>query len=121
MASDDPLLAESVRAELIAAENAAEAVRRNPSSRLTVEVKAPLTEGELAALNAAVESKQVDGYLWLYLKPGTTRLEATYTSRGSADFVGKDRMQDAIGHALVREELVKRGATSEEIQALLKT
>ena len=46
--------------------------------------------------------------------------EATYTSRGSADFVGKDRMQDAIGHALVREELVKRGATSEEIQALLK-
>ena len=25
-------------------------------------------------------------------------------------------MQDAIGHALVREELVKRGATSEEIQ-----
>ena len=108
VASSDPLLAESVRAEL------------NPSSRLTVEVKAPLTESELAALNAEVESKQLDGYLWLNLKPGTTRLEATYTSRGSADFVGKDRMQDAIGHALVREELVKRGATSEEIQALLQ-
>ena len=120
VASDDPLLAESVRAELIAAENAAGAARRNPSSHLRVEVKAPLTEGELAALNAAVESKQADGYLWLSLKPGTTRLEATYTSRGSADFVGKDRMQDAIGHALVREELVKRGATSEEIQALLQ-
>ena len=29
-------------------------------------------------------------------------------------------MQDAIGHALVREELVKRGATNEEIGALLK-
>ena len=29
-------------------------------------------------------------------------------------------MQDAVGHALVREELVKRGATSEEIGALLK-
>ena len=108
VASSDPLLAESVRAEL------------NPSSRLTVEVKAPLTESALAALNAEVESKQLDGYLWLNLKPGTTRLEATYTSRGSADFVGKDRMQDAIGHALVREELVKRGATSEEIQALLQ-
>jgi ABC-2 type transport system permease protein len=108
VASSDPLLAESVRAEL------------NPSSRLTVEVKAPLTESALAALNAEVESKQLDGYLWLNLKPGTTRLGATYTSRGSADFVGKDRMQDAIGHALVREELVKRGATSEEIQALLQ-
>jgi ABC-2 type transport system permease protein len=120
VASNDPLLAESVRAELMAAENAADETRKNPSSRPIVDVKAPLTEDELAALNAEVESKQIDGYVWLKLRPGTTRLEATYTSRGSADFVGKDRMQDAIGHALVREELVKRGATSEEIQALLK-
>jgi ABC-2 type transport system permease protein len=120
VASTDPLLAESVRAELMAAENSRDAARKDPSSRLTVDVKAPLTEGELAALNAEVESKAIDGYLWLNLRPGTSRLEATYTSRGSADFVGRDRMQDAIGHALVREELVKRGATSEEIQALLK-
>jgi ABC-2 type transport system permease protein len=118
--SNDPQLAESERAELIAADNAAAETRKDPSSRLIVDVKAPLTEEDLAALNAEVESKQIDGYLWLNLRPGTTRLEATYTSRGSADFVGKDRMQDSIGHALVREELVKRGATSEEIQALLK-
>jgi len=118
--SNDPQLAESERAELIAADKAADEVRKDPSSRLTVDVKAPLTEDDLAALNAEVESKQIDGYLWLNLRPGTTRLEATYTSRGSADFVGRDRMQDSIGHALVREELVKRGATSEEIQALLR-
>jgi ABC-2 type transport system permease protein len=118
--SNDPQLAESERAELIAADKAADEVRKDPSSRLTVDVKAPLTEDDLAALNAEVESKQIDGYLWLNLRPGTTRPEATYTSRGSADFVGRDRMQDSIGHALVREELVKRGATSEEIQALLR-
>jgi ABC-2 type transport system permease protein len=118
--SNDPQLAESEQAELIAADKAADEVRKDPSSRLTVDVKAPLTEDDLAALNAEVESKQIDGYLWLNLRPGTTRLEATYTSRGSADFVGRDRMQDSIGHALVREELVKRGATSEEIQALLR-
>ncbi len=120
VASNDPQLAESERAELIAADHDADGVRKNPSSRLIVDVKAPLSEAGLAALNAEVESKQIDGYLWLNLPPGTTRLEATYTSRGSADFLGKDRMQDSIGHALVREELVKRGATSEEIQALLK-
>jgi ABC-2 type transport system permease protein len=120
VASNDPVLAESVRAELIAAENAAAETRKDPSSRLIVDVKAPLTEGELAALNSEVESKEIDGYLWFHLTTGTTPLEATYTSRGSADFVGRGRMQDAIGHALVREELVKRGATSEEIQALLK-
>src|ERR1700728_685982 len=56
VASNDPLLAESERAELVAAENAAAGTRRDPSSRLTVDVKAPLTEGELAALNAEVES-----------------------------------------------------------------
>ena len=53
VASNDPLLAESERAELMAADNAAAEVRKDPSSRLTVDVKAPLTEGELAALNAA--------------------------------------------------------------------
>ena len=120
VASNDPVLAESVRAELMAAENAAAETRKDPSSRLIVDVKAPLTENELAALNSGVESKEIDGYLWFNLTTGTTRLEATYTSRGSVDFVGRGRMQDAIGHALVREELVKRGATSEEIEALLK-
>src|ERR1700728_487618 len=110
VASNDAVLAESVRAELLSA-------RR--SSALSIDVSAPVTEGELAALNPEVESKAIDGYLWLNVKPGAP-LEATYTSRGSADFAGRDRMQDAIGHALVREDLVKRGATSEEIQALLK-
>src|SRR5271154_104462 len=64
VASNDPLLAESERAELVAAENASEA-RKDASSPLTVDVKAPLTESELAPLNAEVESKQIDGYLWL--------------------------------------------------------
>ena len=112
VASNDPVLAESERAELMAV-----AAR---SSQLKVEVRAPVTEGDLEALNGEVESKRIDGYLWLNLRPGSTQPEATYTSRGSADFVGKDRMQGAIGHAMVREELVKRGATNEQIAALLK-
>ncbi len=120
VASNDALLAQSEQSELVAAEKDAPETRKDPASQLTIEVKAPLTGGELAALNAEVENKEIDGYLWLNLTPGTTHLEATYVSRGSADFVGRDRMQDAIGHALVRQELVKRGATSEEIQALLK-
>jgi ABC-2 type transport system permease protein len=112
VASNDPVLAESERAELMAV--------AIPSSQLKVEVRAPVTEGDLGALNGEVESKRIDGYLWLNVRPGSTQPEATYTSRGSADFVGKDKMQDAIGHALVREELVKRGATNEQIGALLK-
>jgi ABC-2 type transport system permease protein len=97
VASDDPVLAESTRAE----------------------VQAPVTEGALTALNAEVESKVIDGYLWLSTKPHAP-VEATYASRGSADFLGKDRMRDAISHARLREELVKRGASTAEIGALLK-
>jgi ABC-2 type transport system permease protein len=110
VASNDAVLAESERSELLAAGKAAQ---------LSLEVRAPITETELASLNADVENKRLDGYLWLKVGPGTRQLEAAYTSRGSADFLGKDRMQDSIGHALVREELMKRGATSEEIKTLL--
>jgi ABC-2 type transport system permease protein len=110
VASNDPVLAESERAELMGVGRGAQ---------LSVDVRAPITEPELATLNADVENKRMDGYLWLAVRPGTRQLEATYTSRGSADFLGKDRMQDSIGHALVREELMKRGATREEIRALL--
>jgi ABC-2 type transport system permease protein len=103
VASNDSVLAESERAELIAA---------GKGSQLIVDVRAPIAEADLAALNADVDNKTLDGYLWLEVRPGTRQLETTYTSRGSADFMGKDRMQDSIGHALVREELMKRGATS---------
>ncbi len=119
VASNDPVLAESERAELMAARNAEDNSRRAQST-LTVDVKAPVSEAGLSALNAEVQSKQIDGYLWLDVKPGTAQPEATYASRGSADFIGRDRMQDSIGHALVREELVKRGTTGEQIDLLLQ-
>jgi ABC-2 type transport system permease protein len=118
VASNDPVLAESAQAELIGLRGNENG--RERSAQMRVEVRAPLTESELTALNTEVESKRLDGYLWLDVKPGTTQPEATYTSSGSGDFFGKEKMQYAIGHALVREELVKRGATSEGIAALLK-
>jgi ABC-2 type transport system permease protein len=110
VASNDAVLAESERAELMAA---------GKDAQLSVDVRAPITEPELRTLNGDVDDKRLDGYLWLEVRPGTRQLEAAYTSRGSADFLGKDRMQDSIGHALVREELMKRGATSEDIKTLL--
>jgi ABC-2 type transport system permease protein len=120
VASNDPVLAASEQSELLAVSQARDGSRRGQSSPLTVDVRAPITEAELTSLNAQVESKQIDGYLWLFARPGEKQIEATYTSRGSADFVGKDRMQETIGHALVREDLLKRGANNQEIQALFK-
>jgi ABC-2 type transport system permease protein len=116
VASNDLMLAESVRAELLALR---ENERRARSSPLRVDVRAPFTQGELTGLNAEVESKKIDGYLWLETKTGAKQPETTYVSGGS-DFFGKDLMQYAIGRGLAREELAKRGATSGEIEALLK-
>ena len=120
VASNDRALAESVQAELLAAPNADDQGRRDRSAQLTVEVQAPVAENEATALNSQVESKQIDGYLWLKVEPGATRPEATYVSRGSADFVGRGRMHDAIINAAIRAELSKRGATHDDIDTLFK-
>ena len=95
-ASNDAVLAESERAELIAAGRGAQ---------VSVDVRAPIAEPELATLNAAVENKRLDGYLWLNVRPGTRQLDATYVSRGSADFLrqrtdaGFDRPRAGSGRA----------------------
>jgi ABC-2 type transport system permease protein len=120
VASNDAALAESVQAELLAASNANESARRDRSAQLTVDVQAPVAENEATALNAQVESKQIDGYLWLKTESGASLPEATYVSRGSADFMGRGRMRDAIGNAVIRAELMKRGATRDGIDALFK-
>jgi ABC-2 type transport system permease protein len=118
--SNDLTLAESVRAEFLAAAGADDRSRRNQSPQLSVDVQAPVAENEATALNAEVERKQIDGYLWLDAKRGAIRPEATYVSRGSADFVGRGRMHDAIGYAVLRAELMKHGTTREDVDALLK-
>jgi ABC-2 type transport system permease protein len=123
VASNDAVLAESARAELMTSHDSSEE-GKNPKEKrppqVVVEVKAPATESDLAALNSQVENKTIDGYLWLNVRPGEPQPETTYVSRGSADFMGTGRMQDAIGHALVREALVQRGLSDVAMQNLLK-
>lgn len=122
--SNDAAFAESVRAELTAPPAQTEKEKKSGSraqaSTVTVDVKAPATKEDLAPLVAEVENKDIDGYLWLDLEPDASEPEATYASRGSADFIGNGRMQDAIGHALIRRELVKRGATAASADRLLE-
>ena len=122
VASNDPVLAQYTQIELLRARtDAGDAQRRRnaPPMQLHVEVESPVAASDLAALNRQVESKAIDGYLWLRLQPGKAVPEATYVSRGSADFLGVDRMQDAIGDALVREALMNHGVASGQADALL--
>ena len=122
VASNDPVLAQCTRTELLRAHTRKDDARDNqnaPPPQLHVEVQAPVADSDLAALNQQVESKAIDGYLWLNVQPGQAVPEATYVSRGSADFIGADKMQGAIGDALVREALMNHGVASSEADGLL--
>ncbi len=123
VASNDPVLAQCTRTELLRVRtdnDDANGRRNTPPAHLRVEIKSPVAESDLAALNHQVESKAIDGYLWLKVQPGQAVPEATYVSRGSADFIGADKMQGAIGDALVREALMKHGVASAQADELLR-
>ncbi|MGC1870501.1 MAG: ABC transporter permease [Acidobacteriaceae bacterium] len=122
IASNDLVLAQCTRTELLRVptiKDDARGGRRGPPQQLQVEVQAPVAESDLASLNHQVESKAIDGYLWLNVQPGQAMPEATYVSRGSADFIGADKMQNAIGDALVREALMNHGVASSQADVLL--
>ena len=121
VASNDAVLAQCTRTELLvpATNDDARDRRRGPPQQLHVEVQAPVAESDLARLNHQVASKAIDGYLWLNVQPGQVVPEATYVSRGSADFIGADKMQGAIGDALVRQSLMNHGVASAQADRLL--
>jgi ABC-2 type transport system permease protein len=125
VASNDPLLAESAAAEMIAQRDRDRSDSQGGDSsgrpQMKVEVKVIKSADDLQVLIRRVGAEQLDGYLWLNVKPGATRPEATYASGGSADVFGSSRMQNAIGHALVREELEKRGVTKAGLEGLLNS
>jgi ABC-2 type transport system permease protein len=121
VASNDAMLAESVKAELTGEYESGQPGKENQQpAPVQVDVLAPISGNGLSELNRHVEGKAIDGYLWLNVRPGETQPEATYLSRGSTDFIGNARMQDAIGHALVRQALMKQGVTSAAMDDLLK-
>ena len=108
IASNDPVLAREVAAEMEPA----------PRSTKSPEVIAPATDAERAALNQRVEDKTLDGYLWLETKPGSNAPEATFVSRSSGDLFSLGGMESAVDHGIEREQLVRHGVSSGEIDAM---
>ncbi len=88
-------------------------------AKTTVDVVAPATASDRAALVNKVQSKEVDGLLWVETPaPGTAT--ATYTSQSSGDIVITARLESALNHALTMERMSGRGMTPAEVDSLLK-
>jgi ABC-2 type transport system permease protein len=107
VAANDLQLANGVRDELARSENA-------PAQ---VEVQSPATRSDINTLVRRVDSKQIDAYVWLRVKPGGQAPSVVYATRSSTDLNG-DRIRDAVSHALLRSRLQERGIQANEISEL---
>jgi len=110
IASNDPALARAVAAEM----------QSEPAQGTPLEVVAPASDAQRAALNRRVEGKALDGYLWLEQKPGAAAPEVSFISRSAGDLFSLGGIERAVDHGLERERLVQHGVSSAEITAMTR-
>jgi ABC-2 type transport system permease protein len=110
IASSNATLARAVAAEMQKGESDS-AKAKDP------EVVAAASEAQRAVLNRRVQDKTLDGYLWLEQKPGIAAPEATFISRSAGDLFSLGGIESAVDRGLEREQLLRHGATSAEIEA----
>jgi ABC-2 type transport system permease protein len=109
IAADNAVLANDVRRQL----------DEDADAKFTVNVVAPATEADRAALLRQVQSKGIDGFLWIVTPAGATP-KATYTSQSSSDYITTSRLKEALNHGLLNARLAAGGMKQAEADALLK-
>ncbi|MGD0902624.1 MAG: ABC transporter permease [Terracidiphilus sp.] len=88
-------------------------------AKFTVDVVAPATAHDRAALQQQLQNKAIDGLLSIESSPSGA-LTATYASQSAGDFTTADLLKNALNHALLNERLTARGMKQAEADALLK-
>jgi ABC-2 type transport system permease protein len=110
IASSDAVLAQRVAAQLSSDKDA----------QTKVEVIAPATLEDRQRLTDRVDSKDLDGFLWLQIAPGQTQPTGTYESRTSGDFATVGRLTDAVTRSAMQQELTARGLSATDVDSLTK-
>jgi ABC-2 type transport system permease protein len=108
IASNDAGLAKQVAAEL----------RMSSDRHPAPQVIAPASEAQRAELNQRVESKALDGYLWLQTIPGSAAPEATFVSRSASDLFSQGDLESAVNYGVERLQLMQHGVTAAEMMAM---
>ena len=109
IASDDPILANHIRARLTAKKD----------TKITVDVVAPASADERAALLKQIQNKDLDGLMSIQSTSGSLP-EVTYYSQSAGDFITSGRFEGAVNDSIVKEHLTGGGTSSDESDALLK-
>ena len=108
VAASDPALANEVRQQLLGDKNA----------KAKVDVIAPASGADRTALIGQVQSRNLDGMLWVETQPGQSPT-VTYTSQSSGDFITTARLRSAVDHALLDSRLTTGGMTHADADKLV--
>src|ERR1035437_5722098 len=109
IAADSSALANSVRSQML----------DDKDAKFTVDLVAPATPQDRAALLKFVQSKAIDGLLVLDTSSAGDPT-ATYTSQSAGDFATTERLKYALNRGLVNERLTTSGMKPAEADTLLK-
>jgi ABC-2 type transport system permease protein len=109
IAADSAPLADAIRRQMLSDKDA----------KFTVDVVAPATQEDRAALLKLVQNKAIDGLLSIE-NTSTGVPSATYTAQSSVDFATKGRLETALNRSLTSERLMDRGMKQADADALLK-
>jgi ABC-2 type transport system permease protein len=108
VAASDPVLAQEIRSQLVG----------DKEAKARVDVIAPATEAQRAALVNQVATKQIDALLYVDTPPGKAPT-ATYTSQSAGDFITTARLQSALAHAMLDARLIAGGMNQGEADKLV--
>jgi ABC-2 type transport system permease protein len=109
IAATDPKLAAAIQSDLLADKKAG----------FTVDVAAPASQQQRAALREQVRTKSLDGLLTID-SANSDSPEITYTSLSSGDLELVARLKNAVRTARARQQLQASGMSSAEIDRLFK-
>jgi len=108
VAASDPVLAQEIRNQLVG----------DKKAKASVDVVAPASDQQRAALVDQVATKQIDGLLYVDTSPGKPPT-ATYTSQSAGDFITTARLSSALTHAMLDARLTAGGMKQSEADTLV--
>jgi ABC-2 type transport system permease protein len=109
IAADNAEIASQVRREML----------NDKDARFSVEVVAPATQQDRAALLKQVQAKAIDGLLAINTSSAGA-ITATYTSLSSGGFANIGGLQNALNRGVIDERMIVRGIKQADADNMLK-
>ncbi len=107
--------------DLPLAEDLQKELQNGENSAMTVNIIAPPSANTRPSLDRELQSKSIDGYLWIRSpEHASGRPAVEYKPRSSADLSTRERLQGALHSVLMREQLQHQGMAAQDVNALMQ-